>query len=128
LIVLSLEQAEIARLQGTREHKQELFKVATRPDGRAVREDDAEPEVLDDEDMELRDGEIVAMAAKTAFGPLHMEVEHTLTGHTGDVERLEVHGDKLISGSNDTIKVWNADAWTCERSIRGRAGQCPAAH
>jgi hypothetical protein len=56
LIVLSMDQAEIARLQGTREGKQELYKVATRPDGGAVREDDAEPEVLDDEEMELKDG------------------------------------------------------------------------
>jgi hypothetical protein len=47
---------------------------------------------------------------KTAFDPLHMEEERTLTGHTGDVKRLAVHGDKLISGSNDTIKVWNANA------------------
>jgi hypothetical protein len=28
---------------------------------------------------------------------------------------LVVHGDKLISGSDDdTIKVWSTDNWTCE--------------
>jgi hypothetical protein len=38
--------------------------VAERADGLAVREDDAEPELLDDESMLLGDGEIVAMAVK----------------------------------------------------------------
>jgi hypothetical protein len=52
--LVSEAKAEIARLQGTQEGKQELYTVATRADGGAVREDDAEPELLDDEDMELR--------------------------------------------------------------------------
>jgi hypothetical protein len=38
--------------------------VAERADGLAVREDDAEPELLDDESMLLGDGETVAMAVK----------------------------------------------------------------
>jgi hypothetical protein len=38
--------------------------VAERADGLAVREDDAEPELLDDETMLLGDGETVAMAVK----------------------------------------------------------------
>jgi hypothetical protein len=38
--------------------------VAERADGKAVREDDTEPEPLDDESMVLADGEIVAMAVK----------------------------------------------------------------
>jgi hypothetical protein len=57
-------KAEIARLQGTSEARQELYKVAERADGLAVREDDAEPELLDDERMLLGDGETVAMAVK----------------------------------------------------------------
>jgi hypothetical protein len=57
-------KAEIAHLQGTPEERQELYKVAERADGLAVREDDAEPELLDDESMLLGDGEIVAMAVK----------------------------------------------------------------
>jgi hypothetical protein len=118
--MVSEVKVEIARLQGTRERKQELYKVATRPDGGAVREDDAEPELLDDEDMELRDGEIVAMAVKTAFEPLYAQEERTLAGHTYGVKCMVVHGDKLISGSGDTtIKVWNTDAWTCERTLAG---------
>jgi WD40 repeat protein len=33
---------------------------------------------------------------------------------------LVVHGDKLISGSNEgTIKVWNTDTWVCERTLKG---------
>jgi hypothetical protein len=57
-------KAEIARSQGTAEDRQELYRVAERADGLAVREDDAEPEPLEDESMELGDGEIVAMAVK----------------------------------------------------------------
>jgi hypothetical protein len=57
-------KAEIARSQGTPEARQDLYKVAERADGLAVREDDAEPELLDDERMLLGDGEIVAMAVK----------------------------------------------------------------
>jgi hypothetical protein len=57
-------KAEIARSQGTAEGRQDLYKVAERADGLAVREDDAKPEPLDDESMMLNDGEIVAMAVK----------------------------------------------------------------
>jgi hypothetical protein len=55
---------EIARSQGTAESRQELCKIAERADGLAVREDDVEPEPLDDDSMELEDGDIVAMAVK----------------------------------------------------------------
>jgi hypothetical protein len=57
-------KAEIARSQGTSESGQELYRVAERADGLVVREDDAEPELLEDESMELGDGDIVAMAVK----------------------------------------------------------------
>jgi hypothetical protein len=59
-------KAEIARTQGTSEARQELYKVAVRADGCAVREDDAEPEALDDDAIELGAGEMVAMAVKEA--------------------------------------------------------------
>jgi hypothetical protein len=57
-------KAEIARTQGTSEARQELYKVAVRADGCAVREDDAEPEALKDAAAELGNGEMVAMAVK----------------------------------------------------------------
>jgi hypothetical protein len=57
-------KAEIARSQGTADDCQELFKVAERADGLAVREDDAKPELLDDEGIMLEDGDAVAMAVK----------------------------------------------------------------
>jgi hypothetical protein len=59
-------KAEIARTQGTSEARQELYKVAVRADGRAVREDDADPEALDDDAAELENGEMVTMAVKEA--------------------------------------------------------------
>jgi hypothetical protein len=57
-------KTEIARSQGIAEGRQELYRVAERADGLAVREDDAEPELLDDQNMELKDGDVVAMAVK----------------------------------------------------------------
>jgi hypothetical protein len=50
-------KAEIAR-------SQELYRVAERADGSAVREDDAEPEPLEDESLVLGDGDVIAMAVK----------------------------------------------------------------
>jgi WD40 repeat protein len=118
--LVSEAKAEIARVQGTREGKQELYRVATRADGGAVREDDAEPELLDDDDMELRDGELVAMAVKeNGFEPLHAEEAHILDDHTAAVECLVMHGDKVLSSSTDTIKVWSTDTWACERTLGG---------
>jgi hypothetical protein len=57
-------KAEIARVQGTEVGRQELYRVAVREDGGAVREDDAEPELLDDDSMALEEGALVAMAVK----------------------------------------------------------------
>jgi hypothetical protein len=57
-------KVEIARTQGKAEGCQELYRVAERADGLAVREDDAEPEPLEDESVELEDGDVVAMAVK----------------------------------------------------------------
>jgi hypothetical protein len=60
---------EIAHSQGTSEACQELYRVAERADGLAVREDDAEPELLDDEGALLADGDVVAMAVKVSGHP-----------------------------------------------------------
>jgi hypothetical protein len=57
-------KTEIARSQGTAESRQELYRVAERADGLAMREDDAEPELLDDHTVELEDGDVVAMAVE----------------------------------------------------------------
>jgi hypothetical protein len=59
-------KAEIARSQGTAEDQQELYRVAERADGSAVREDDAEPEPLEDESWALGDGDVIAMAVKVS--------------------------------------------------------------
>jgi hypothetical protein len=59
-------KAAIARSQGTAECCQELYRVAERADGLAVREDDAEPEPLEDENTVLEDGDVVAMAVKVS--------------------------------------------------------------
>jgi hypothetical protein len=61
-------KAEIARLQETEVARQELYRVAVREDGKAVREDDAEPELLDDDLLALEEGAVVAMAVKELLG------------------------------------------------------------
>jgi hypothetical protein len=57
-------KAEVARVQGTEVAREELYRVAVREDGKAVREDDAEPESLDDDLLALEEGAVVAMAVK----------------------------------------------------------------
>jgi hypothetical protein len=59
-------KVEIARSQGTAAACQELYRVAERSDGLAVREDDADPEPLEDDSMALGDGDVVAMAVKVS--------------------------------------------------------------
>jgi hypothetical protein len=54
----------IARIHSTPVNQQELYMVAVRADGGAVREDDAEPALLEDEAFELVDGEVVALSVK----------------------------------------------------------------
>jgi hypothetical protein len=77
-------KAEIARSQGTAEDCQELYRVAERADGLAVREDDVEPEPLEDESMELEDGDVVAMAVKvsTAFSVQRFLDTHSVIPQT----------------------------------------------
>jgi hypothetical protein len=77
-------KAEVARSQGTAEDCQELYRVAERADGLAVREDDAEPEPLEDESMELGDGDVVAMAVKvsSAFSVQRFLDTHSLIPQT----------------------------------------------
>jgi hypothetical protein len=59
-------KVEIARSQGTAEKRQELYRVAERADGLPVREDDADPELLEDPNTILGDGDVVAMAVKVS--------------------------------------------------------------
>jgi hypothetical protein len=63
-------KAAIARSQGTVEDCQELYRVAERADGLAIREDDAEPEPLEDESMVLKDGDVIAMAVRVSSVPM----------------------------------------------------------
>jgi len=48
---------------------------------------------------------------------------HLLTEHSDAVSALTVFEDKLISGSWDTtIKVWDPESWTCERTLSDHSG------
>jgi hypothetical protein len=84
-------KSEIARTQGTSEARQELYKVAVRADGSAVREDDAEPEALDDDAIELGDREIVAMAVK----------EPPLVWRTFDEEKVALSEGGAVATKTD---------------------------
>jgi hypothetical protein len=72
-------KAAIARSQGTDESRQELYKIAERADGLAVREDDAEPELLEDEDMILSGGDLVAMAVKVSGNLTYKYLPHLIS-------------------------------------------------
>jgi hypothetical protein len=88
-------KAEIARVQGTEVTRQELYRVAVREDGGAVREDDAEPELLDDENLALEEGALVAMAVKEpplvwrTFPDEYVELSEGGTVATQPIENVE---------------------------------------
>jgi hypothetical protein len=95
--------------------------------GGAIREDDVEPEAMDDGDMALRDGEVVAMAVGSGFGPLahaEAEAERALKAARPQAQLAMcgawwcgvVHGDKAISASYD-------HTWTCEHTPEGHGEQ-----
>jgi hypothetical protein len=87
-------KAEIARSQGTAAGCQELYRVAERADGLAVREDDAEPELLDDESVALKDGDVVAMA---------VEVSRYNGAAISDMQ----YDDAVITILSDTVMLFN---------------------
>jgi hypothetical protein len=89
-------KAEIARVQGTEAECQELYRVAVREDGGAVREDDAEPELLDDNSLSLEEGAVVAMAVKElplvwrTFPDENVELSE---GGTVPIQQIDSEGD-----------------------------------
>jgi hypothetical protein len=95
-------KVEIARTQGTLEARQELYKVAVRADGSAVREDDAEPEPLDDDTVELGNGQIVAMAVK----------EPPLVWRTCDAESVTLSEGGAVATYNDAYDDDGRDKFT----------------
>jgi hypothetical protein len=93
-------KSEIARVQGTEVARQELYRVAVREDGGAVREDDAEPELLDDDCLVLEEGAVVAMAVK----------ESPLVWRTFPEEHVELsEGGAVATQLNDDMTY--EDAW-----------------
>jgi hypothetical protein len=62
-------KSEIARVQGTRQDRQELYKMAVKADGSVVREDDAEPALLDDNELNVDDGDLLVLAVTVDLTP-----------------------------------------------------------
>jgi hypothetical protein len=102
-------KVEIARSQGTDEARQELYRISERADGLAVREDDAEPELLEDKSMCLDDGDVVAMAVKDtpflwrtlAADRVKLSEGGAVAAHTLDCEwSLTTTGTELTEGKH----------------------------
>jgi hypothetical protein len=102
-------KTEIARSHGTAEGRQELYRVAERADGLAVREDDAEPELLDDESMLLANFDLVAMAVKESsllwrtFVEEHVTLSEegaVVTAKTDDKSTLATTGIEITEGKH----------------------------
>jgi hypothetical protein len=115
-------KAEIACVQGTEEARQGLYRVAVRPDGVAVREDDAEAEPPDEDGMFLGDGEVVAMSVKElpplvwrtfAEGRVALSEETAVATQIakGGKEALTTTGVELTEGKHYTGK------WSCCREV-----------
>jgi hypothetical protein len=81
-------KSEIARVQGTEAARQELYRVAVREDGGAVREDDAEPDLLNDNGLALAEGAVVAMAVKEVWRTFPDEYVQLSEGGTVATEIL----------------------------------------
>jgi hypothetical protein len=103
-------KAEIARSQGTAESRQELYKVAERADGKAIREDDAEPELLEDPSTILEDGGVVAMAVKVR----RIKLTHLFSSLT-----VFLPYSFCVSKPLGSIALADISRWACEAE-RGR--------
>jgi hypothetical protein len=57
-------RTEIMRVGGTPLEQQDLYKLAVREDGGTMREDDTEPEMLEDDMQELADGDVITLAVR----------------------------------------------------------------
>jgi hypothetical protein len=124
-------KAEIVRVQGTEAECQELYRVAVRDDGKAVREDDAEPESLDDDLLALEEGAVVAMAVKESpllwrtFPDEHVELSEggTVATQLKDHEDCEdEHGGELYAFSHVTTGIELTEGrhyWEVELLSRG---------
>jgi hypothetical protein len=60
---VAIVKAKVTKVNGTLVQAQEFYRVQERADGRAVREDDAEPELLKDAD-ELQAGDVVTLSVR----------------------------------------------------------------
>jgi hypothetical protein len=80
----------IANVQGTLTSQQDLYRVAVRADGRPVREDDAEAELLNDDHVLLEDGQVIVMAVKD--GPFVWRTFHN--------ECVELREDGAVASHN----------------------------
>jgi hypothetical protein len=99
-------KVEIARLHGTEVARQELYRVAVREDGKAVREDDAEPELLDHNTLALEEGAVVAMAVKES--PLVWRTfsdEYVELSEDGTVATQVKNHEELFKSSHVTTGV-----------------------
>jgi hypothetical protein len=101
-------KAEITRSQGTTESRQELYKIAERADGLAVREDDAEPEPLEHESTELEEGDVVAMAVisyEVRVYTAHTRCVCTLLMHCSYQVTLNAAGNPVARGRDASCRA-----------------------
>jgi hypothetical protein len=84
----------------------------------AVREDDAEPEPLEDESKMLEDGDVVAMAVKVGIiaQQLLMQCAHTIIGSLSD----SLLRSLIFSPPGATVVVADIPCWICHTE-RGRS-------
>jgi hypothetical protein len=98
---------EISRTHGTRVELQELYRYVIRADGGAVREDDAEPELLDDATV-LEEGSVLAMVTK------EMPIKRLTLSENDDVDvnpppRMRVHLLRAYYGNPQHLRWDNGE-------------------
>jgi hypothetical protein len=107
-------KVEIARVQGIEEAQKELYGVAVRADGGAVREDDAEAEPLDAGGMVLGDGAVVAMTVKKLPPLVWKALRMGGWAGTEEAEEEVLHFYLWKTFAEDRVALSEAKIGSCE--------------
>ncbi|KAJ5970606.1 uncharacterized protein N7479_000524 [Penicillium vulpinum] len=68
----------------------------------------------------LKEDLLVSAAADSTirvWNPENGQCQHTLSGHTGEIACFQHDGQKLISGSDRSVKMWDIRTGVCERDL-----------
>jgi hypothetical protein len=120
---------EISRVQGTAVDQQELYRVAVRADGGCVREDDADAELLGDDNEALEDSAMLTIAVKEK--PLLWRTfasDHVLLSEDGNLASHKGNDENVLTTSGIEISegrhYWEVESRADDETPCLRVGVC----